>query len=297
MNLSPWYRVPLLGIFLLFLCSASWAEQNPSNGKIKTFVSILPQAYFVKRIGGSLVNVEVLVGPGQSHETYEPSPRQMVALAETQIYFRIGLPFEDQLLKKIIASHENLKVIDTRDHVPLHPMEDSPTEEGHNHGVGIPDPHIWLDPSLVQIQGRTICNALKEIDPVHASEYEENLSRFISDLETINAKNAKILAPYKGKEFFVFHPAFGYFARAYGLEQVAVETGGREPSPKQLATLINRAKQERVKVIFVQPQFSSKSAQTIAKAIGGIVIPIDPMDKDYLKNLETISGKINEALR
>ena len=99
------------------------------------------------------------------------------------------------------------------------------------------------------------------------------------------------------KKFFVFHPAFGYFARAYGLEQVAVETGGREPSPKQLATLINQAKHEKVKVIFVQPQFSSKTARTIAKAISGVVIPIDPIDKDYLKNLETISEKINEALK
>ena len=138
---------------------------------------------------------------------------------------------------------------------------------------------------------------LREIDPARSSEYEENLSRFLSDLEKINSEIAKALTPYKGKPLFVFHPSFGYFARAYGLEQIAVEIGGKEPTPKQLALLIEKAKREKVKVIFVQPQFSSKAAQTVAQAIDGAVIPIDPLERDYLTNMELISKNIQEALK
>jgi zinc transport system substrate-binding protein len=265
----------------LFFPSQGRAEESTLNEKTKIFVSIPPQAYWTERIAGPFADIQVLVGPGQSDETYEPTPRQMVDLSDAKLYFRIGLPFEDRLLKKIIAGNHSLKVIDTRSGVPL---------RAH-------DPHIWLAPPLAVLQARTITDELKQIDPAHEATYESNFRALQTDLEKVDKKIAGSLAPFKGKKFFVFHPAFGYFADTYGLQQVAVEVEGKEPLPKQLASLIQRAKKENVKTIFVQPQFSSKTAETLAKAIEGAVVTLDALAQDYLKNIETIAEKIESSFQ
>jgi zinc transport system substrate-binding protein len=261
-----------------------------SAGEISAFVSILPQAYFVERIGGTYVNVSVMVGPGQSPATYEPTPKQMARLGRSQLYFRIGTPFERGFIDKISRTFTNLTIIDTRKGVTLRYFKQS-------QGLEVPDPHIWLDPKRVKIQAETISQALKETDPAHADEYEKNLKAFQADLDSVDAKIAGILAPLKGGKLYVFHPAFGYFAESYGLTQIAVEIGGKEPSPKQLSRLINKAKKEGVRVIFVQPQYATKEARTVARAIGGAVVPINPLPRDYLKNLEDMANSIEKGLR
>ncbi|MFC1475935.1 metal ABC transporter solute-binding protein, Zn/Mn family [Candidatus Zixiibacteriota bacterium] len=275
----------------------------PSSGetpaaKMKAFVSIMPQAYFVERVGGFAVEVEVLVAPGQSPATFEPTPKQMAALSGADIYFRIGMPFEDQLLRGIAAINEGLPVIDTRRGIKLRPMDEESTagdEHGHEHH-GRYDPHIWLNPGLVKIQARNIVAGLIELDPAGKTAYEKNLQEFQADLAELDSTIAEILAPLRGREVFVFHPSYGYFAEAYGLKQVAVETGGKEPGARQLADLIARAKKDSVRVVFVQPQFSQKSAQTIAEAIGGAVVPLDPLARDYLENLRRMARAIERAL-
>ena len=150
-----------------------------------------------------------------------------------------------------------------------HEAHEEPHGQESETNAGRPDPHIWLNPLLVKTQARTICDALVELDPQHAADYRKNLAAFEADLDRVHAEIAATLAPLKGRELFVFHPAFGYFADAYGLKQVPVEIEGKEPTAKQLAELIARAKADHVKVIFVQPQFSRKSAEAIAQAIGG----------------------------
>lgn len=259
-------------------------------GEITAFVSILPQAYFVERVGGDYVNVNVMVGPGQSPATYEPTPKQMARLGRSQLYFRIGTPFERGFIDKISHTFTNLTIIDTRKGVRLRYFKQS-------QGLEVPDPHIWLDPKRVKIQAETIAKALKETDPDHADEFEKNLRTFQSDLDSIDAKIARILAPLKGGNLYVFHPAFGYFAESYGLTQIPVETEGKEPSPKQLSRLINKAKKEGVRVIFVQPQYATKEARTVARAIGGAVVPINPLPRDYLRNLEDMANIIEKGLR
>jgi zinc transport system substrate-binding protein len=266
------------------------AVAEDSERQLKVFVSILPQAYFVERVGGPDVNVEVLVGPGQSPETFEPTPQQLASLAQADIYFHIGLPFEDRLLEKIHATMKDLPIIDTRQGIKLRALHSE--HEGVN-----TDPHVWLDPKLVSIQAETICKAFIRLDSTHSVRYEENLHAFQTDLRNVDVKIAQTLKPLKGRTFYVFHPSFGYFADAYGLIQTAVETDGKEPSAKQLATLIDDARREGVKVIFIQPQFSSKSAEVVAKAIGGTVVPLDPLSRDYLGNLEDIADKIARALK
>ncbi len=272
------------------LCSDSFAAGADARKKITVFVSIAPQAYFVKRIAGSYVKTEILVGAGQSPETYEPTPKQMISLRSAPIYFRIGVPFENGFIDKIAAAYKNLKIIDTRNGVKLRYFGNSKDNEAY-------DPHIWLDPNRVKIQAETICEALSEIAPDHISEFERNLHAFKKDLDRINIKIADMLAHLKGSKFYVFHPAFGYFGDAYGLTQEAVETEGKEPSPKRLSNLIANAKSEGVKAIFVQPQFDKKNAETIAKEIGAAVIPIDPLAYDYLDNLEKIADAIKTAFK
>jgi zinc transport system substrate-binding protein len=279
----------ILCLAVMLIVSAPSVAKT-TTGEISAFVSILPQAYFVERIGGKYVDVTVLVGPGQSPATYEPTPKQMARLGRSQLYFRIGTPFERGFIDKISRTFTNLTIIDTRKGVTLRYFKQS-------QGLEVPDPHIWLDPKRVKIQAETISKALKETDPAHADEFEKNLKAFQADLDRVDMKIAGILAPLKGGKIYVFHPAFGYFAESYGLTQVAVEIEGKEPSPKQLSRLINMAKKEEVRVIFVQPQYATKEARTVARAIGGVVVPINPLPWDYLKNLEDMANIIEKGLR
>ena len=304
-------RARLVGVAcatLAFLVASAAAQKVPSD-KLHVVVSILPQAYFVERVGGERVDVDVLVGPGQSPHAYDLTPKQLEGLSHAKVYFRVGIDFEVALVPRIERLFKDLKVVDQRAGVPLRKMtaDEISAEEahegheeprGHDAGTnaGQPDPHIWLNPLLVQTQVRTICDTLATLDPQHAADYRKNLADFDADLDRVHAEIAKTLAPLKGREMFVFHPAFGYFADAYGLKQVPVEIEGKEPTAKQLAELIARAKADQVKVIFVQPQFSKKSAEAIAQAIGGAVVPIDDLARDYLKNLEGIAAKIKAGL-
>lgn len=284
--------------------------------KIRVFVSIQPQRYFVKRIGDNRVVVNTLLKPGSSPATYQPSARQMVALSKAKLFFRIGVPFEEAFLPKIQNLMKSIKVVDTRKGIKLRTMkahhhaevsehhekhdgnyaDTENDEDHHHHHHGGKDPHIWLSPHLVKIQARTIADAMIKIDPAGREIYERNYKAFADDLDALDAKLAKALAPVKGKTFLVFHPAWGYFADAYGLQQESIEIEGKEPSARQLAKLLEEAKADDVKIIFVQPQFSRASARKIAEAIGGAVVPIDPLASDYIKNLETVAKIVGDAL-
>jgi len=281
--------IPFILTVACILHSNEICNANGESGKLHVFVSILPQAYFVERVGGTHVEVEVLVGPGQSPATFEPTPQQMTKLSQTSVYFSIGVPFEKRLVEKIQATLTNLRIIDTRQGIKLRTMQDE------HHG-GSSDPHIWLNPNLVKIQATTICDELCRLDPQNAAEYRKNLKAFKTDLHEVDTRIAQMLAPLRGRKFYVFHPSFGYFADAYGLTQVAVEMEGKEPGAKELASLINQAIEDSVKVIFVQPQFSARSTEAVAEAIGGVVVLIDPLAKDYLQNLEDIAEKIVRVL-
>ena len=304
MSTNHW--LPVLAPVLLALgCLPMALGQKAARDKLQVAVSILPEAYFVERIGGDRVDVEVLVGPGQSPHSYDLTPRQLDRLSHAKAYFRIGVDFELALLPRIEQMFKDLKVVDLRTGVPLRSLtadgaEADHDEPGHRHhenaAAGQADPHIWLNPLLVKTQAQTICNTLAGLDPSQAEQYRQNLAAFDADLDRIHAKITATLAPLQKREVFVFHPAFGYFTDAYGLKQVPVEIEGKEPTAKQLAVLIARAKAAGVKVIFVQPQFPVKSAEAVAQAIGGAVVPMDDLARDYLKNLEDMAEKIKAAL-
>ncbi len=300
-----WMLVPVT-LALLAAVLFVGRPQEPSSHKVRAVVSILPQAYFVERIGGELVDVEVLVRPGQSPHTYEPTPAEIGKTAHAQVYFAVDMPFEARLLERISAANKGMLVVDTRKGVPLRSMaadeagheegESEGHEEHHGHAAGQPDPHFWLSPRLAGILAANVCDGLKAVDAAHAAEYQANLKAVQDDLAALDAEIAAALAPLKGRAFFVYHPAFGYFADAYGVKQVPVEIEGKSPNAKDLALLIARARDEGVKVIFVQPQFSPKGAQAVAAAIGGAVVPIDDLPRDYIHSLQDMAQKVGAAL-
>jgi zinc transport system substrate-binding protein len=281
---------PVLALLLLLAAAAA-----PADGPLSVYVTIPPQAYFVERIAGELVNVGVLVGPGQSPHAYDPSPRQMAELVDSDVFFTVGLPFEEELLPRIRRLAPDLEVVATDYPVPKREMESA---AGGRHGDhGRRDPHIWMDPDRVKIQARVIARTLERHDPSHDATYAANLESFIAELDSLDARITRALAPVEGSRLYVFHAAFGYFADAYGLEQVPVEVGGKEPSARQLARLIERATADGARVIFVQPQFSTTAAEAVADAIDGVVVPIDPLARDYAANLERVADAVRTGLQ
>jgi len=311
----------ILGILMFFPCTQA-------ADRISVFVSIAPQRTFVQQIGKELVDVQVMVQPGADPHMYEPKPRQMVAISMAKLYFAAGIEFEKAKLEKITATNPNLKVIHTDsgveklamaahrhhhdDHAEKHHegdrhIVDHDHKQGEHKGEAVHgndhqehaglDPHIWLSPPLVKIQARTILSALQEVDPAHRSIYEANFQDFSARIDQLDSDLKKTFAGKAGLQFMVFHPAWGYFAHAYGLHQVPVEIEGKDPKPAHLKELIWHARENGIRVIFVQPQFSTKSAELVAREIGGQVVFADPLAEDWFENLRDVAAKFKTALR
>lgn len=306
-------------------CMAMLPAQALAKKPISVYVSILPQKYFVERIAGKYATVKVLVKPGKSPSTYSPSPDQIKELTTSDIFFRIGVPFENGFLHKIKAISGAIQIVDTREGIALRemkfhdhgdPQEDPHADTNHNemgHNETDPhktehrhetnpqdpigkDPHIWMSPLLVKTQAKTMAAALISFDPENSTAYEQNLEKFIRDLDDLHKRLATTLDPFRGETIFVFHPVFGYFTDTYGLKQMAIETMGKAPRGKQLSAIIKKAKLNKTRVLFVQPQFDRHAAQKISSAIKGTVISIDPLAFDYLSNMETIARTIGSNL-
>jgi zinc transport system substrate-binding protein len=276
---------------------AALAEELP------VAVSILPQRYFVEKIGGNLVNAEVMVPPGATPEQYEPRPRQMSALSRSRIYFACGVPFEKVWLSKLVSANPDIVVIHTEKDIKKRAIE-AHSDHGHESKTGgghseeeTDDPHLWLSPPLVMLQSRAIFEALAAADPKNRASYETNYKNFVSELVDLDLYLSHLFATVPKPGFFmVFHPAWGYFADAYGLRQVPVEVEGKEPKAGDLDVLIKRARQLGVKVIFVQPQYSPRTAQTVADATGARLVEADDLAPDWDKNLRQVAGQIEAAL-
>ncbi len=266
---------------------------------IPVFVSIAPQRYFVQQIGKDLVAVEVLVEPGADPHTYEPKPQQMAALSKARLYFAIGIEFEAARLAKITALNPDLQVIHTDRDILKRPMaiNDRQHGDGGDGDHAGRDPHIWLSPPQVMLQARSILTALQAADPDQRLAYEANYREFIMALVDLDAHLRSALDGFEGAAFMVVHPSWGTFAHTYGLEQIPIEIEGKGPKPAQLNRLIAQARSSRIKAVFVQPQFSSKSAQQIARAIDGRVVAIDPLAEAWASNLRQVAEEIQHAVR
>ncbi len=286
---------PLLLLFL-FIPGVGAASQTQPVKPIKIFVSILPAQYFVEKIGGERVEVETIVQPGQSPATYAPTPKQMSRLAAADLYFTIGVPFENSLIPKLNRTVPGLATVNLQEGINLQTLGATDSHDDHQHKKGELDPHTWLDPALALKQILIIRDTLIRVDPEGHNEYRKNHATFAAQLSDLNESLAQSLAPFAGSTIFVFHPAYGYFCRAYKLKQQAITPEGKDPGARHLARLIEMAKKEQAGVIFVQPQFSGKTAQTIAQAIGAEIVALDPLAYDYISNMEFLRRQITASL-
>ena len=272
----------LLVIFAIIIFIISNNESTVSDNtdeKINIMVSILPQIDFVKNIGKDKVSVETMIPPGFSPATYEPSIEQLKKLSKADLYIKIGhIPFEKTQMKRLADLNSEMEVTDSSEGIEIYEN----------------DPHIWLSPRLVKIQVENIYLALVEIDPENKDFYENNKNEYLAELDSLDLELKNSFSKIQNKKILVFHPAFGYLARDYGFEQIAIEINGKEPSAENLANIIDTAKEENIKTIFVQKQFSQKSAEAIAKQIGGSIVPLDPLADDYVENLRRIVEEIGK---
>jgi zinc transport system substrate-binding protein len=267
---------------------------------LETFAGIPPVAYLVNRIGGPYVRAEVLVQPGQDPHIFEPTPRQVVRLSQAKLFFKIGMPFENHLAEHIAAGPTNILVIDTAAGIAKRTdaCKCGHEECDHDHDdESTGDPHVWLSPRLLKHLAGNVATALAEADPPHAPIFRTNLAVLTAELDLLDRRIAESLAPFRGQAFYVFHPAFGYFADAYGLRQESVEVEGKSPTPRQLFGLIGKARADRVKIIFLQPQYNQQVATSVAEAIGGTVMPMDSLSYDVLATLKDIADKMAASSR
>jgi zinc transport system substrate-binding protein len=292
----PRMQICCLAVLVFLVLSAIPAQADV----VRAFVSIAPQKYFVQKIGGELVTVSVLVPGSADPHTYEPKPRQMMELAKSAVYFAVGVDFERVWLPKIAPTNPGMLIIHTEEGIEKIPMSGRNHEhagDAHNKSSAVPDPHIWLSPASVKIQAGHILQALIKLDPKNQTRYKNGYTAFLREIDALDAELKALFAGRKNKQFIVFHPSWGYLARDYGLKQVPIEIEGKDPKPAQLQMLIHHAREQGIKVVFVQPQFSSKSAAMVARAIEGRVIYVNPLAEDWAENLRDVAQKFSDSIR
>ncbi|WP_135612799.1 metal ABC transporter solute-binding protein, Zn/Mn family [Methanococcoides sp. AM1] len=282
-------------------------EENASQEDVLVVaVSILPQQEFVEKIAGDRINVVVLIPPGASPATHEPTAGQLRDVADARAYFTVGsgLPFENVWLEKIETVNEDMLIVDCSEGIPIIEMHEEEHEEeqdtevneeetGHDHG-GV-DPHIWTSPMNAKIMVENTYLGLIKIDPDNRDFYLQNKDAYLKELDEADARIRATLGG-DGGSFMTYHPSWDYFATEYGLDMITIEEEGKEPSPKDMQRLIDEAEEKNIKVIFVQAQFSTQSAGAIASEIGGEVVTVDPLAKDYINNLDIITEAFSQGI-
>jgi len=290
----------------LLLCSLLALVAAPifaaaDTARLRVFASVLPIQTFVEAVGGDRVAAEVMVLPGQSPATYDPSPKQVAALAESDLYVRVGVPFEGAWMKRIQAANPDMPILDLRDGLPLREQEAHDHDAAHAHDhehdrdAETMDPHLWTSPLLVRQMAIAIRDALSALDPEGAATYARNQERFDTELMALHQRLERNLAGLEHRSFMVYHPAWGYFADTYELEQIPIERAGKEPGPRRLSALIEQAKATGTHSIIVQPEFDQRTAQQLARMINGRVEPATPLAADYADNLERFAQILVDA--
>ncbi len=282
----------LLSLLLLFfvLGCNSVKDDTPAIS-----VTIEPQRYFVEKITGNNFKVNTIVPPGTSPESYDPTPSQMVALGKSLLYFKVGyLGFENAWGKTLEENNTNVKVVNTSNEIVLiegdeHFIEigEHQHHDGHDHqGV---DPHIWSSPKSALIMAENMLNALVEIDVENQKVYRDNFTTLRAEIIEVDKKITSLLENAPVKSFIIYHPALGYFARDYNLTQYSIEFEGKNPSPQQLKQMIDFAKKQGIKTIFVQKGFDMKNAESLAKEVGASIHSIDPLSYDWSDEMINIA--------
>jgi zinc transport system substrate-binding protein len=278
-------RLACLACLFMVCPSASPAT---ADDVLRVYVAIKPLQFLVERVGGREVTVKTLVQPGQEPETYEPTARQVAGLSDAGVFFGVGLPLEAVWRRQLPKGSDRRPLW-----VDL--SQGLTSGEGDSRVAGGRDPHVWLSPANAQRMAAAIADALAQMSPDRAHRFRANAGKLVADLQTLDHEITEILKRSTVRSFMVFHPAWGYFAREYGLRQIAIESEGKEPGPKALTQIINRAREEGIHTVFVDPSHSDRLAATMAAALGGGTRVLDPLAYDYIHNLRDVARAIADS--
>jgi zinc transport system substrate-binding protein len=259
-------------------------------------VSILPLATFIEKIAGDDYNVHVLLPPGASPADFTLAPSQLKAIADSEVWFRIGhIGFEFSWRDKIIQVNPEMEVIDLSEGLDLIKNEyaDSLQTTSSMHSGGV-NPHTWLSPALVKQISMRIFVVLSEMNPKMKDVYQANYQKFVDEIDLLDREIRDALRGYQGRQFISFHPSLSYFARAYGLVQHSLEPGGKEPTPQRMAEVMELAKREDIGVIFIQSDLDREQARVFAEEVDGEIVQMWPLNPDWSQNLREITKNMIE---
>ena len=278
--------------FLVFACTVLLFAEP----KLSVAVTLAPYAKIVQEIAGEKVSVVTLVPPNANPHTFEPKPNSLRAFSKATLYLSDGSGLDKAWRPRFQGVNPNIRIVDVSQGVSW--MKEEAHEHGHEHEQDEElDPHIWNSPRMAIVIAANVCSALVEVDAPNAGLYRTNLEKFSKRLSDLDVKFTEVTKalPEDRRTFIVFHPSYGYLARDYGLNQVAVEMHGKEPKPRDLQKLVHEAKEHQVKTVFVQPQFSRRSAESLSREIQAKIVSIDPLAFDFEKELLTFLNALAEG--
>lgn len=276
----PFLCVLCAGIILLHSCKSA-----PENRHLVS-VSILPQKYFVERIAGDYVQVNVMVPPGMNPATCDLSTAQLKKLYDSDLCFAIGcLPFETAHLFPVLEKRKDIRLVNHSEGIPLLSGTCSHAHHNGSHSHAGTDPHIWLSPKIAARMAATVFHTLAGQYPAEEETFRHNYNALAREIDSIAMRADKALADKQGRTFLIYHPALTYFAADYGLRQISIEEDGKEPNPAHLRGIIDLAREEGIRLVFIQNQFDINNAQAVAREIGGEAIAIDPLAENWTQEM------------
>lgn len=290
----------------LALVAGALPARAAQGGPLRVLVTVEPQAWLVEQVAGPLAQVTVMVPPGADPHTFEPRPSQMAEVARGDLYLSLGLEFEAVWLPRFLAANPGLHVAAMDAGIAKLPMpahghehpegEAHGHDHGHDHDAGLPDPHVWLAPELMQAMAATTRDALTQADPANAQAYAAGCEAAVAKARAVHDAVAALFAGLTERRFMVFHPSWGYFAKEFGLVQLPVEGHGSEPGPRAMIGLVAEARKHGVRAVFVSPQFSQRSAGVVAQELGGALVEADPLARDWDANLRAVAQRMARAM-
>ena len=300
--------VLILGTLALTRLSAARRQASETDSRLRVLVAVDPLAYLVERIGGDRVVVSTLTPPGKDPESFSPTPSDLAALSATRLFFRVGLPIEERFAQNIASFAPNSRVVDLCENVELLPnpcghshshseADGDHSSHPHSHSCSSSelDPHVWTSPAVARLLVRQATAALCETSPENAEFFQANAATLDAELAALQTEISQRLAPFEGRAFVVFHPAYGYFANEFHLTQRAIESQGKAPRPRELAKLSQEARADGLRATIVQPEFDRAAAQVVAKEIGAELIVHSPLEKDYFANLRALTDALERS--
>ena len=278
-------KITILVLLLIvqILCGCVSQNEAPS-GKTRVVATIAPLGEFVKIVGGDKVAVTVIVPPGAEPHTFEPTPSQMMEVAKADLYVMNGAGLEFWM-NKVLEVNKKMEVVDSSKGVAI--LKES---------EGVMDPHIWISLRNAGLQVSNICSGLVQVDPTNRDYYTKNRDNYLQKLQSLDAELSRNFAATKRKIFVVHHPAWAYFARDYGLEEVPLMENEKEPGPKYLGEVVDLAKKNNIITIFVEPEYNPKAAGVIAREMNASIISLDPLAENYLENMARAGREIAKSL-